>query len=237
MKVLLSAILCLAACAGAEDITLTDGTVLRQAKILRKEAATLKIEHKDGISNVGPGMVPYEVSRRYTWDSKALESAKQAAAAVKAAGDAQEASRRQAATADKAREDKIDALLAERNAERKAAGIQAGPLMVWLQISFPTMVQRSGLRSGHLYGICIENTGDKTFRGIARGSVYLDSIGDTPLASKLVIEPGKTGKFVVDSQIGCSDETFIALEIEAPNQKVIHLKLPAPKSLSIVEAP
>lgn len=236
MKALLSAILCLAACAGAEDITLTDGTILRQAKILKQEAATLKIEHKDGISNVGPGLLPHEVSRRYTWDSKALESAQQAAAAVKAAGDAREAARQLAAAKIKRIEAQLKELEAELTAERKAHGVTAGQLKVWLQMSFPAMVQRGRLRSGHAYEIHIENTGTTTFRGVARGAVYLGNIGDDPQELKLVVDPGKTAKFLVDSQFGCSDQTLVVMEIQAANRKGVTFDLPAPKSVSSVGA-
>lgn len=220
----------------AEDITLTDGTVLKQAKVLKQEAATLKIEHKDGISNVGPGLLPYAVSRRYTWDSKALESAKQAAEAAKAAGDAREAARQLEAAEDKWREARTKALEAELTAKRKTHGVAAGKLNVWLQISFPAMVRRSGLRSGHAYAIHIENTGSTTFRGVARGAVYLGNLGDVPQELKLVIDPGKTAKFLVDSQFGCSDETMIVMEIEAENRKGVAIDIPAPKSVSTVGA-
>lgn len=220
----------------AEDITLTDGTILRQAKVLKQEAATLKIEHKDGISNVGPGLLPYAVSRRYTWDSQALESAKQAAEAAKAAGDAREASRQFAAAEDKAEKARIQALRDEWTAERKADGVKVGALNAWLQHSFPAMIERRSLRSGHVYSVRIENTGDKTFRGIVRGAVYWGSWGDDPMESKLVIEPGKTAKFMVESLFSCGDKTWVVMEIES-NGVVVSRKLRAPKSVSSVEGP
>lgn len=230
-RIVLLSILTLSA-AVAEDITLTDGTVLRKAKILKQEAATLKIEHKDGISNVGPGLLPHEVSRRYTWNSKALESAKQEADAAKAAGDVREATRQVEVAEEKALKARIAAHLADRTAKRKAEGVQVGALKVWLQLSVPVIIQRSGSRAGHAYGICIENTGDNVFRGIARGAVYLGNVGDVAQESKLVIEPGKTATFIVESQIGCGDETQIVMEIEAANRKGANLILRAPKNFN-----
>ncbi len=137
----LVAIMLLPLCSYAEDFTLADGTVLKDAEVLRKGDAELQIRHAGGIEKFSYTELGAELQKRFDLTPEAVQARRQAAADASA----EKQREKEAAKAEKERvqRENQEARMAALEAAGKHARYISGADVIQLCSSMLTLEARA----------------------------------------------------------------------------------------------